>query len=104
MRLRKKNLVWLTMLGALVMIALLSGIATAPVAITLQFRFDLGPTRERQLLLQTLDRGRSLDGPLLASCEGERDRIDATMSNRPGGARPPAQAAKGQKTALAADR
>ena len=34
----------------------------APVAITLQFRFDLGPTRERQLLLQTLDRGRSLDG------------------------------------------
>jgi hypothetical protein len=35
MRLRKKNLVWLTMLGALVMIAVLSGIATAPVAITL---------------------------------------------------------------------
>ena len=51
-----------------------------------------------------LPRGRSLDGPLLASFEGERDRIDATMSNRPGGARPPAQAAKGQKTALAADR
>lgn len=34
----------------------------APVAVTLQFRFDLGPTRERQLLLQTLDRGRSHDG------------------------------------------
>ncbi len=34
----------------------------APVAITLQFRFDLAPTRERQLLLQTLDRGRTHDG------------------------------------------
>jgi hypothetical protein len=34
----------------------------SPVAVTLQFRFDLGPTRERQLLLQTLDRGRSHDG------------------------------------------
>ena len=34
----------------------------APVAVTLQFRFDLGPTRERQLLLQTLDRGRSHEG------------------------------------------
>ncbi len=34
----------------------------APVAVTLQFRYDLGPTRERQLLLQTLDRGRLRDG------------------------------------------
>jgi Carboxypeptidase regulatory-like domain/TonB-dependent Receptor Plug Domain len=34
----------------------------APVAVTLQFRFDLGPTRERQMLLQTLDRGRIHDG------------------------------------------
>lgn len=34
----------------------------APVAVTLQFRFDLGPTRERQMLLQTLDRGRALEG------------------------------------------
>jgi len=51
-----------------------------------------------------LPRGRSLDGPLLANFEVERDRIDATMANRPGGARPPAQAARGQKTAQAANR
>jgi murein DD-endopeptidase MepM/ murein hydrolase activator NlpD len=51
-----------------------------------------------------LPRGRSLDGPLLANFEAERDQIDATMANRPGGARPPAQAAKSQKTAQAAGR
>ncbi len=46
-----------------------------------------------------LPRGRSLDGPLLANFETERDRIDNMMANRPGG-RPSPQAAKGQKTAL----
>ncbi|MES2752748.1 MAG: LysM peptidoglycan-binding domain-containing M23 family metallopeptidase [Pseudomonadota bacterium] len=51
-----------------------------------------------------LPRGRSLDGPLLTSFEAERDRLDATMANRPGGTRPPAQAAKGQKTAQAGER
>jgi len=34
----------------------------APVVLTVQLRFDLGPTRERQILHQTLDRGRSLPG------------------------------------------
>ena len=34
----------------------------APVAVTVQMRFDLGPTRERQTLIQTLDRGRRTDG------------------------------------------
>ena len=34
----------------------------APVAVTVQMRFDLGPTRERQLLIQGLDRGRSTTG------------------------------------------
>ncbi len=33
-----------------------------------------------------LPRGRSLDGPLMASFEKERDRLDAMMSNRGGGA------------------
>jgi len=33
-----------------------------PVAITLSLRFDLGPTRERQNLTQTLDRGRTHAG------------------------------------------
>lgn len=51
-----------------------------------------------------LPRGRSLDGTLLANFEVERDRIDTTMTNRPGGARLPAQVAKSQKTAQAADR
>jgi murein DD-endopeptidase MepM/ murein hydrolase activator NlpD len=32
-----------------------------------------------------LPRGRSLDGPLMASFEKERDRLDAMMSNRGGG-------------------
>jgi murein DD-endopeptidase MepM/ murein hydrolase activator NlpD len=50
-----------------------------------------------------LPRGRSLDGPLLASFEAERDRLDGIMANRPGG-RPPAQASKSQKTAEASDR
>jgi murein DD-endopeptidase MepM/ murein hydrolase activator NlpD len=34
-----------------------------------------------------LPRGRSLDGPLMASFEKERDRLDAQMNNRNGGAR-----------------
>ena len=33
-----------------------------PLVVTLQFRYDLGYTRERQLLTQTLDRGRTRDG------------------------------------------
>ncbi|MGD0992165.1 MAG: carboxypeptidase regulatory-like domain-containing protein [Gemmatimonadales bacterium] len=33
-----------------------------PVAVTLSLRIDLGPTRERQYLTQTLDRGRTLAG------------------------------------------
>ena len=32
-----------------------------------------------------LPRGRSLDGPLMASFEKERDRLDAMMNNRGGG-------------------
>jgi hypothetical protein len=31
--------------------------------------------------------GRSLDGPVMASFEKERDRLDAMMANRNGGAR-----------------
>jgi len=34
----------------------------APLAVTLQMRFDVGPTREQQQLLQQLDRGRSRPG------------------------------------------
>jgi Peptidase family M23 len=34
-----------------------------------------------------LPRGRSLEGPMMASFEKERDRIDAMMSNRAGAAR-----------------
>jgi hypothetical protein len=34
-----------------------------------------------------LPRGRSLEGPLMAGFEKERDRLDAMMSNRGGGAR-----------------
>ncbi len=34
----------------------------APVAVTVQMRFDIGPTRERQMLIQGLDRGRSTTG------------------------------------------
>ena len=33
-----------------------------PVTISLNMRYDIGPTRERQLLTQTLDRGRRLEG------------------------------------------
>jgi len=51
-----------------------------------------------------LPRGRSLEGPMLASFEAERDRLDAMMNNRPGGTRPQPQAAKSQKTAQASDR
>jgi len=51
-----------------------------------------------------LPRGRSLDGPLMASFEAERDRLDGIMNNRPGGTRPAPQAGKSQKTAQAADR
>jgi len=34
-----------------------------------------------------LPRGRSLEGPMMASFEKERDRLDAQMSNRGNGAR-----------------
>jgi hypothetical protein len=34
-----------------------------------------------------LPRGRSLDGPLMATFEKERDRLDAMMNNRGGAAR-----------------
>jgi hypothetical protein len=34
----------------------------APVTVTAMMRFDLGPTRERQVLTQQLDRGRTLRG------------------------------------------
>ncbi len=51
-----------------------------------------------------LPRGRSLEGPMLASFEAERDRLDTMMNNRPGGTRPQPQAAKSQKTAQASDR
>ena len=34
----------------------------APVTITAQVRYDIGPTRERQVLTQALDRGRRTDG------------------------------------------
>ncbi len=34
-----------------------------------------------------LPRGRSLEGPLMASFEKERDRLDAMMNNRGGTAR-----------------
>lgn len=34
----------------------------APVTVTVQLRFDLAPTREEQLLIQGLDRGRRTDG------------------------------------------
>lgn len=51
-----------------------------------------------------LPRGRSLDGPMLANFEAERDRLEATMANRPGNTKPVPQAAKGQKTAEAGER
>jgi hypothetical protein len=34
-----------------------------------------------------LPRGRSLDGPIIASFEKERDRLDTMMNTRGGGAR-----------------
>ncbi|MEP6732496.1 MAG: carboxypeptidase-like regulatory domain-containing protein [bacterium] len=34
----------------------------APVTLTMQVRVDVGPSRERQMLTQTLDRGRTRDG------------------------------------------
>jgi hypothetical protein len=34
----------------------------APVTVTAQIRYDIGPTRERQVLTQALDRGRRTDG------------------------------------------
>jgi hypothetical protein len=34
----------------------------APVTVTAQIRYDIGPTRERQVLTQSLDRGRRTDG------------------------------------------
>ena len=42
-----------------------------------------------------LPRGRSLDGPLMAGFEKERDRLDAKMSNRGGAARSPTPPARG---------
>ena len=51
-----------------------------------------------------LPRGRSLEGPMLANFETERDRLDAMINSRPGGNRPQPQAGTGQKTAQAADR
>jgi murein DD-endopeptidase MepM/ murein hydrolase activator NlpD/uncharacterized Zn-binding protein involved in type VI secretion len=51
-----------------------------------------------------LPRGRSLEGPMLANFETERDRLDGIINNRPGGNRPLPEAAKGQKTAQASDR
>ncbi len=50
-----------------------------------------------------LPRGRSLEGPMMAGFETERDRLDGIMANRPGG-RPPAQASKSQKTAEVGER
>ena len=50
-----------------------------------------------------LPRGRSLEGPMMAGFETERDRLDGIMANRPGG-RPPAQASKSQKTAEIGER
>jgi hypothetical protein len=38
----------------------------APVTVTALLRFDVGPTRERQMLTQQLDRGRRRDGQKLA--------------------------------------
>jgi len=50
-----------------------------------------------------LPRGRSLEGPLLAGFEAERDRLDATMSNRNGARvaqnQDPAKAGRGQGAA-----
>jgi Carboxypeptidase regulatory-like domain len=37
-----------------------------PVTLTAMLRFDIGPTRERQLLTQQLDRGRTTDGAKIA--------------------------------------
>lgn len=50
-----------------------------------------------------LPRGRSLEGPMLASFEAERDRLDGLINSRPGN-RPQPQAGKGQKTAQANNR
>ena len=38
------------------------GVLRSPVTLTALMRFDIGPTRERQQLLQQLDRGRTRDG------------------------------------------
>jgi hypothetical protein len=38
-------------------------ISRTPVTLTTRLSFDVGPTRERQMLTQMLDRGRSLSGP-----------------------------------------
>lgn len=52
-----------------------------PVALTLSLSFDLGPTRERQNLTQTLDRGRTLSGsktptPILRAMYGSGGLIN----------------------------
>ena len=41
------------------------GVQRSPVVLTAVMRFDIGPTRERQQLLQQLDRGRTRDGDKL---------------------------------------
>ncbi|MGP8123332.1 MAG: peptidoglycan DD-metalloendopeptidase family protein [Xanthobacteraceae bacterium] len=48
-----------------------------------------------------LPRGRSLDGPLLASFEQERDRLDGTMNNRSGARVAQNQAGRGQALGFA---
>ena len=42
------------------------GVQRNPVTLTALMRFDIGPTRERQQLLQQLDRGRTRDGDKIA--------------------------------------
>jgi uncharacterized membrane protein YgcG len=56
-----------------------------PVAVTLMLRIDLGPTRERQNLTQTLDRGRTLTGtkppePMLRGIYGNGGIINPIAS------------------------
>ena len=53
----------------------------APVPSLAIVQFELDPARGQ------LPRGRSLEGPLLANFEKERDRVDAQMNTRGGSAR-----------------
>jgi hypothetical protein len=57
----------------------------APVTLTALLRFDVGPTRERQLLTQQLNRGRTLPGnkapePLLRAMYGQGGGIQNPLS------------------------